>query len=252
MNYESKYNSPRRGVKRQMSFSGKSTYQRLKGDVTKLKAAKWKYACKVNKPGNLPGLPFPSRMITTFIYAQTGSLTTTSGVPTIKQFNMNSLYAPEVSGGHQPRYRDQLLGILYNRYRVYKFQYEVDFNTSSNVASAIAFTFPSNAGIPAFASNSDVMEFPLTKYVSLAENGGGHLSRMKGIVYLPKMNGQTTDEYKGDDRFQAIFNASPVETQLFSIGVTAANAADSINTYYAIKIKYFCELFDPIEATGQS
>lgn len=64
--------------------------------------------------------PFPKVMMVKMHYQGSSSVTNPlTDSPCEIAFNANSVYAPQLSGGHQPRFHDQL-ALIYGRYRVNK------------------------------------------------------------------------------------------------------------------------------------
>jgi hypothetical protein len=192
--------------------------------------------------------PVPTHLHTQLLYVDTVGLSLPVGPGFAEyQFSLNSLFDPNVtSGGHQPKGFDQL-SALYQRYRVYKTEYEVFVQPVAidlppklcSVVGTNSATAFANQGAAAEAYDSKIDVATNTKPAYMA-----------GIVDLPKLNGKTLAQYSADDQTQALINTDPVEILILHVDVTnLTGLAESVNIY--IKLKYHCEFFDPIQL-GQS
>jgi len=182
--------------------------------------------------------PIANKYICRHKYAST--LTLQSSNNYAYQFNLNSTYDPDRSGGgHQPYGRDTL-ATLYNRYRVFGVTYAISFfNPSGSAKLAVMATnqtlSPNNV--------SEVIENPQTKWA--IQLPGGSQKVIKGYVNLPKLAGLTKAQYMADDRYQAQIDANPAETLLLNLYGAAINDVGT-DVYVAISMTYHVEWFDRI------
>jgi len=227
-------------------FKGKGKYKR-KSAGNKMT----QNAITIGSRKNWLGLPFPQRMITHFDYTDFGQLVTTATVatPNIEVYQMNSLYAPGGSENQQPRYRDQLLGVLYQKYRVYGISYRCSFITSGTQAGICSVT-PFNGPYPTLVTSRDLIEYPHTKHSMLGTGGANW--HCKDYISLPKLTGRTSEQYSSDDIYASDYGASPSEAMQLVIAVSSANRGTAIICDYEISIRFHCELYDPIESTASS
>lgn len=193
-----------------------------------------------------PGMAIPPRMITTFKYGEVISITP-AVADTVKDyvFNLNGIYDPnQTGGGGQPLFRDQLLGNIYNRYRVYKTSWEVHFYPLNGSVYSKVWVLPTNY-ISSLDGTSEslMLEKPrsISKWLSVDSP-----TKFKGHAYLPAINGSTKVAYMSDDRFQAQYNANPVE--VMGLHLCVSNSA-SFAVRAEVIIKYHCELFDPLQVS---
>jgi len=159
-----------------------------------------------------------------------------------KPFNLNSIYSPEVSGGHQPLGRDQY-GALYNRYRVWSCSARVQATSYGTKPMAFALV-PNN-------STSTYSAFD----VACEQKGA--------IMKVIPVQGQTISIYKKfscrqitgtdkkgymDDRFQALFGATPTENIILHLvfADTQSGALGNGDIQFRINLEYYVELFDPL------
>lgn len=192
--------------------------------------------------------PIAPRTLAKLKYSESFS---TTGATIDQVMNLNSLYDPDRTGtGHQPYGFDQY-ATWYNRYRVYKTKVilkAVNLNTTVDSAykiSVLASNTTSTITNPPLASE---MPGSYTKIIQ-----GGLNTTFKMTYKLPKVNGQTSAQYKADDRFQALTTADPSENIVLHIVTSTLD--DGIPTSGSVKffvtMVFYAELFDPKDL-GQS
>lgn len=190
--------------------------------------------------------PVPARFVTKMKYAE--AVTVTGAGLQKYYWNLNSLFDPNQTGtGHQPYGFDQLCGptgvALYNRYRVYKVDYVLTVaNDSYNIHYGV---LPNNAGLSLIGNVSEMRENPRAQYA--VQNPGGTLKKITGTISLPALVGRTKSQYMADDRYQAVYNASPDESMTlgcFSQGLNDDTGVSMSHTFN-IMLVYHCEFFDP-------
>lgn len=191
--------------------------------------------------------PIAARLVTKVKYSETLGVTSTAGILQQQIWRLNSIFDPNYSGtGHQPYGHDQL-SQLYERYRVFKCKWRIRVMNRSSVDAQVTVT-PSNHAIS--SSNSDLIaEFPRSVTKQLEYSTGSGLT-FTGVATLPSLNGQTSAEYKGDDRFQALFGANPTELMYLTLSMYAPTSA-SVTASVAVTLVYYVECFDPKDL-GQS
>lgn len=188
-----------------------------------------------------PG-PVPKRVITKHKYVEEWA---SDGVTLDRRYNLNSLYSPDYTGGHQPYGRDTYAG-LYNRYRVFAVRYRVFYSTTSSATTTYRgcllwnndSSAQSNWGLIAERPGSRTTEFSWTRH-----------SVLKGHLTLANITGVTPVQYKTDDRFQAQAGATPSETialHVFHADNTGNPAAANI-VQIRVQLTFYCEWFDPLD-----
>jgi len=191
------------------------------------------------------------RMVTTFKYSDTIGLSIPTGVIGTYVFRMNSIFAPDKTAGgganpHQPYGHDQL-ATIYNRYRVYRFEYEIRIpNTTGDLIIAVT---PFNGVSPAattIAGFDTACEYPKTIVKSIA--AGANEIVIRKSVFLRAITGVPAVEYNTDDRFAALMSASP--TEVFELCLTYYNpTAATVAPFIKVKFVYHCDLFDIFSQT---
>jgi len=163
-------------------------------------------------------------------------------------FNLNSIFDPNRTGiGHQP-YGHDTLETLYNRYRVIKCSYAIsaiDTNGKYIQVSAI----PANE-LVTVSNIAQVTENARARYITQAPNAA--LKTLKGTVHLPSLVGRSKAQYMSDDRYQAIYGASPAEAAILTVAAqTLSGASDNMSIAFNITLNYTVESFD-VKNLGQS
>lgn len=190
--------------------------------------------------------PIAAKTITRLKYVQNFNRTLADGILSVYQFRLNSIFDPDFTGtGHQP-YGHDTFATLYNRYRVFAASWIIRVVNNGSV-NVIHTVLPEN-GQSTFSDNELLAETPraITKLMS-ASSAGHNTQVFSGRIGLPGLTGQTSAQYKGEDRYQAAFGQNPGELITLHLGATANGGASTLT--YAIQIIYHCELFDPLTLT---
>ena len=187
--------------------------------------------------------PLAQRFITSMKYAERITMTTAfAGLPVVYMFNLNSLQDPNRTGiGHQPFGHDTL-SPLYQRYRVYAVSYSVIVEPTTSSPGMVT-VIPKNDDGGVGPDAGFVMEFPRGKTAPL---GFQTPTVITGRISLPALTGQTLTEYKGSDRYAAVFGNSPTEIMTLQTYLTTQVATTVVVN---VSLTYECELFDPIGIT---
>lgn len=161
-------------------------------------------------------------------------------------WNLNSTFDPNRTGtGHQPYGRDTY-AVLYNRYRVYKVKAKFSCNSSDTGGSRI-IVVPTNTAT-AFTNPTLAAEQPRA-FVGNFNTGNPYT--FSKTYNLASIVGQTSAQYKSDDRFQALATADPSEVIALHVLITDAVGGVVSNVFYTVEFTYFVEWFDP-EPLSQS
>lgn len=155
------------------------------------------------------------------------------------QFNLNSVWDPDLSGvGHQPYGYDQLAAI-YNRYRV--------------IATAWRITCVSSA------SNYYICTYPANDLVTVNNiNRAGELPRAvtkvvtpndtittRGRIAIPGLVGRTKQQYMADDRYQSLISSNPQEQCVLRVFTQAClGPTDNMSGILNVTLVYLTEFFD--------
>lgn len=195
--------------------------------------------------------PFAQRYICKMKYAEVRQVAGPIGGGLVQyNWNLNSVWDPNLTGvGHQPYGYDQLVD-LYNRYRVFRVDYAVSAYNSdaAGVTASVIGALPSNEPFTSSGGVAELMENPRAKYVTQI-NGGG-LKVLKGSISLPSLVGRSKAQYLADDRYQALSTASPAEQAILNImagtisgsGGSGGTATNTMNL--SISLVYHVEWFD--------
>lgn len=163
------------------------------------------------------------------------------------RYNLNSIFDPNRTGvGHQPYGRDTL-STIYNRYRVISCHYKVCI--SQLVASSEPLqlaVLPANEEV-SIGLGAEARESPRAKYIVQAGNGAP-IRMLTGKVSIPALVGRTKAQYMADDRYQATYDANPVEAAVLNIFVSLLNDGQVVSerpVKASIELVYTVESFDP-------
>lgn len=187
--------------------------------------------------------PIPQRMIVKHKYATSVSVSTAGAPYGQYQFNLNSMYDPDrTGGGHQPYGRDTYAS-LYNRYRVISVSYRVAA-ISGNAARVIQVAVvPTNQSTIIPLNMAEAREFPRCKYV--IQQPGAPQQYVSGFVSIPSLMGRTKAQYMADDAYQAQSSASPTELailNLFAGAITDDLLSETM--YFNVEMEFTTEWFD--------
>jgi hypothetical protein len=193
-----------------------------------------------------PSDGFDSRQFVCLYYSD--SYTSNLGAFTAvnQQYRMNSLFDPDLTGtGHQP-YRFDQLATFFARYRVRKFEYLVQFqSTSMPLWTGVG---PTNGDlatpVTTAATFNQACEVNRINHKAQCYNGAPSVI-YKGVVDLAKLGGTTYSAYNSDDRYQALVTTNP--TELLYFNVMAYNpSGGTVVLYFSVRLKFYTEFFDPV------
>lgn len=180
--------------------------------------------------------PIAQRYICKMKYCETITTDATGNF----QFNLNSIYDPNRTGlGHQP-YGHDTLQTLYNRYRVISCGYRIQAVQAYNSIPIQLAVQPANE-ILLPGTVSEMKENPRAKYVTVSP--GAPAVYLKGKVYIPSLVGRNKAQYMADDRYQALFGASPGELAILNIKAQNLSDVDQAFTINVL-LEYTVEVFD--------
>lgn len=194
--------------------------------------------------------PFAQRYMCKMKYAEIRTVAGPIGGGLVQyNWNLNSIFDPNLSGiGHQPYGYDQLAD-LYNRYRVYRVDYAISaYNTDGSTNYSVVAAVPANEALSGSLGVSEIMENPRAKYITQAPNAT--LKVLRGSVSLPSLAGRTKAQYMADDRYQAQWGANPAEQLVLNvmagtISGSGGNGGSATNTMnLSISFVYHVECFD--------
>lgn len=187
--------------------------------------------------------PMPSRA---FVWMKYNEAQTTGAANFDRVYNANSIFDPdETGGGHRPVGYDQF-NTFYNRYRVWGVRVSVIFAPKPSVTSTMF-----KVGV--LVNNSISLRTEWDNSAEQQELTVKAVSPQAGPVTITKyynlrtILGQTKEQYRTDDRFQALFSANPSERMgIHFLAATMLGAAPGSTVVdYDIKLEYRVELFDP-------
>lgn len=197
-------------------------------------------AWQTTKLVNTARAPVPQRFITKHKYSTTFTIGSTQ--PTY-QFNLNSLYDPDLTSfGHQPYGRDQM-ALLYSKYRVYGVSYMISGYQAGGQAIRIA-CIPTSTTAPPTPNLSSVIEQPRSKYITQLPGGGRAV--LKGYVNLPSLIGMSRRAYSSNPDTAALSSSNPIEAMVLTVMAQSLVDTTLDSSNINLTLTFHCEWFDPI------
>jgi len=197
--------------------------------------------------------PFPRNKYVTLTYSDMNSITVTSGVPALKQYRLNSMYDPDLTGaGHKPRYFNSYLGAVsgdapYHKYRVFGALVTLRFYNQNTTAATIANCamrgYPSaSGGLPAGATADELRELPGTKVGLLTAMYSKPMCVLKKYYSIKRILG--VKDLRDEDDASAVYNANPTNQAYLDFAVYPIDQATTANYVVEVTIKYYAQLYE--------
>lgn len=196
-----------------------------------------------NRRSSVPHpLTMPSKLNISMKYSEPLAFTTTTGLAYDYQFNLNSIFDPNRSGGgHQPLGHDQW-ATLYGRYRVDRSTVHATWLNAPSVGQMCTVLFSNSVGD--ITNPAEAIESPFSSSKGMSTSGT--CTEITRSQSLNTVTGVTESIYRADDRYQAAFGASPSETIIAHI-ITFTPTSASINVN--VVVTYYLTLFDHLQLT---
>lgn len=190
--------------------------------------------------------PFPDKMITNLKYGQLSNRTP-AALLDLFEFNANSIYDPDrTTTGHQPMYHDQLMGTIYNRYRVTGLSFRLTF-AGADVPIRILIVPYNNNSAPVDFNDAIENHHSQSGIINAMTSGGHTQHTFKGSFRIKNILGEKIS----DDRDQAAAGASPTNIVILGCRVESLDGATNIGEYNLdVRLIYHVELFDRIPVAG--
>ncbi len=189
--------------------------------------------------------PWATRAVTQIQYTDEFDINLTSGSLSTYVFNSNGLYDPDQTGtGHQPLGFDQY-AVMYNRYRVLRVSYNVNFGTIASTGAAVRATVAHNNG-STIPSRPAIFELANSKQGVIGPYG--QALNLKGTFDLTKLNAAPR-VYLIDDRYSALVTGNPAEVMYIILGLYPNVTASCRVT---VKFIYHVEFYDVDTPTSSS
>lgn len=165
-----------------------------------------------------------------------------------KSYNVNGIYDPETGA-----LNDQNLGFaeymrLFNRYRVYKVDYQVTlYNVATDSAIAGSLSF-SEQGQQMVIGDVQQLQLPYSRRFTLAPQGNtGSMKTIKGSILLPRVTGLTAEQYRTSDYFWGTSSSNPSTVLQMSINAININALVNCGLQCDVRYTAHVELFERID-----
>jgi len=177
---------------------------------------------------------FPDRLVVKLRYDDIKQLTMTSGALGLLQFNMNSIFDPDITGtGHQPMYFDQYCA-MYDHYTVLKSMIKVTVVANTQAALIFSLGQDDDTSISA-ATSSTIWERPgfQTKVVNTP-------IQPNDTVLWSRWDAKKTfgGDPKSDPDLQGTASANPTEQTYYVIYFDGSVNIASTNVTVLVEIWY--------------
>jgi len=175
------------------------------------------------------------------LYADTFNLNPGAvGAAQTQTFRLSSIHDPDFTNvGHQPLGHDQLAD-LYERYQVFKVDFEIEFMNISTASEA------QGVGYRVSDSNSTSTDSRV-----ILENGGGEFALIgqagaakksfRGSVWVNDAHGITYRQYMANDDYGAKFGSNPVEEAYLHI-YADGTGGDTQGVKMRVRLTYHTKL----------
>lgn len=183
--------------------------------------------------------PFSGRITTTVKFSSAYNLTSGSiGQPGDFVFRMNSIYDPEYAVGGPSPFGKGVLEQLYNKYRVFKMKYDIEYIQSNN--TGFICVVPANTNVLFSGSAHAIVTLPQSNVHAIGTNSG----RMRGMIDLAKFNGVRKSEYDSNPNYESIMTDNPSETLGLHCVVFNPSGTTGNSVFCVINLTYYVECFD--------
>lgn len=183
--------------------------------------------------------PIPPRMVAKHKYVDLYSSAGTN--IDNNRINLNSMFAPMYTGGHQPYGRDTYAG-LYNRYRVFGVRYRITVSSTSQTNMNATIMWNNDPTLETNATLTSERPCSLSQNLSWASP-----CVFQGHLTLSRITGVPNSTYKSDDRYQATVGTNPSESIIMHILLydSLGNAVSAGYASVRIELTFYTEWFDP-------
>lgn len=175
-----------------------------------------------------------------------------------KTYALNSIYDPEPGALNTYPLGWKQWSALYQRYRVYAVSYRITLTNLSDDTSVLGSLFVTNTDDTIVPTNLNVTSFltqPRSRRFEIGNKSGGKSQTvLTGKLYLPKYNGQTSEQYRTSELVSGYLGdlgTSPLQELMMKIRCVNANSGVAMGTYiYAqVNMTYHVELWDRLPLT---
>jgi len=188
---------------------------------------------------------FPDRLVVKLRYDDIKQLTMTSGALGLLQFNMNSIFDPDITGtGHQPMYHDQYQTI-YNHYSVLGSKLIADIqNPSATVAVICGIGTSDDTTVS--STFQTLMENNHASSKIISNGTASNYTRFKQFFSAKK--DLQIDPY-ASQTYKTSFGSDPSETTVCTVWGKPIDGSSTLTCYVRVEIEYTVLLAELKEVT---
>jgi len=193
---------------------------------------------------------FPVKLRTTLPYADFYNLTSTSGIPAVQQWRLNSLFDPDLTlTGHQPMFRDTYAGV-YATYLVLNTRVTFKFTLNSSTSNAVMVSIR-----PVFNSTATPASLNLE-----AERPGGHelavtadnITTFTHTYSMSQVAGLAFSQYYNDSFYTASQGANPTNPIVLNVLTQPLDITATVTANIWAKFEFDVLFTDLIQNQSQN
>lgn len=187
----------------------------------------------------------PEQIMTRLPYADLIQTSTTTTVPGIYVFRVNSIFDPDLSsGGEFPLGRDQLHA-LYNNYVCFGVSYDITVINMSDTAPARVLVIADTANTSWTTFQEAATQPSASKSVVLGTlDGGRSTARLRGYISVAAVFGVPKKAVSIDDTYKAPFTGNPENTAYMQIVHGNLDGSSLTDVHYEVHLKYHVRVSD--------
>jgi hypothetical protein len=151
------------------------------------------------------------------------------------------LYDPETGAFNQQNLAFQQYMSLYEQYRVFKVDYDVTLTNTSDqsiVGGSLSFN---QQGDQMDITDVAQLSLPYSRRFTLSPKGTtGATKRIKGSMWLPRVIGLTSEQYRTNDIFIGGLSSNP--TAVIQMSLNCINANTGVTCTIQADVRYTCHV----------
>lgn len=164
---------------------------------------------------------------------------------TQKSYNINGCYDPETGAFNQQNLAWAKYMTIYKKYRVFKVDYDVSITNTSDqtiVGGSVSFNRQSDNQMD--ITDISQLSVPYSRRFTLSPKGTtGATKRIRGSIWLPRLLGFTSEQFRTNDALVGSANTNPLDTVQMSLNCINANTSVQATIQADVRYTCHCELF---------
>ena len=201
------------------------------------------------KIGRSMGSPIADRFLCTLPYSELFALQYfAAGAPAVQQFQVNSIFKPNITAtGHQPLGRDDYFP-FYNRYLVRGMSYQIHITSTSTTETGDIAVFK-RPDTTYTAVMDTILESPQCQRRQIPP----YVTKpvfIKGYCSVAKMCGVNKAQMDAKDIYASLMTTNPSQVPCLNIALSNQNTAANLTIRLRVLLKFYVLLYDRKPLTG--